>query len=104
MKCNLQIDKNGELKVGGVNAPLFREAMLRTNQNEEASLKIWAVAESEGFKEFNVPPTYDNVIKYNEYRERIDSTPLNSTELSDSMNASIGNVFFQEDFMKSFTK
>ena len=103
MKCNLQIDKNGELKVGGVNAPLFREAMLRTNQNEEASLKIWAVAESEGFKEFNVPPTYDNVIKYNEYRERIDSTPFNSTELSDSMNASIGNVFFQEDFMKSFT-
>ena len=71
MKCNLQIDKNGELKVGGVNAPLFREAMLRTNQNEEASLKIWAVAESDGFKEFNVPPTYDNVIKYNEYRERI---------------------------------
>ena len=103
MKCNLQIDKNGELKVGGVNAPLFREAMLRTNQNEEASLKIWAVAESEGFKEFNVPPTYDNVIKYNEYRERIDSTPFSSTELSDSMNASIGNVFFQEDFMKSFT-
>ena len=103
MKCNLQIDKNGELKVGGVNAPLFREAMLRTNQNEEASLKIWAVAESDGFKEFNVPPTYDNVIKYNEYRERIDSTPFNSTELSDSMNASIGNVFFQEDFMKSFT-
>ena len=103
MKCNLQIDKNGELKVGGVNAPLFREAMLRTNQNEEASLKIWAVAESDGFKEFNVPPTYDNVIKYNEYRERIDSTPFSSTELSDSMNASIGNVFFQEDFMKSFT-
>ena len=103
MKCNLQIGKNGELKVGGVNAPLFREAMLRTNQNEEASLKIWAVAESEGFKEFNVPPTYDNVIKYNEYRERIDSTPFSSTELSDSMNASIGNVFFQEDFMKSFT-
>lgn len=103
MKCNLQIDKNGELKVGGVNAPLFREAMLRTNQNEEASLKIWAVAESDGFKEFNVPTTYDNVIKYNEYRERIDSTPFNSTELSDSMNASIGNVFFQEDFMKSFT-
>ena len=103
MKCNLQIDKNGELKVGGVNAPLFREAMLRTNQNEEASLKIWAVAESDGFKEFNVPPTYDNVIKYNEYRERIDSTPFSPTELSDSMNASIGNVFFQEDFMKSFT-
>ena len=103
MKCNLQIDNNGELKVGGVNAPLFREAMLRTNQNEEASLKIWAVAESEGFKEFNVPPTYDNVIKYNKYRERIDSTPFSSTELSDSMNASIGNVFFQEDFMKSFT-
>ena len=103
MKCNLQIDKNGELKVGGVNAPLFREAMLRTNQNEEASLKIWAVAESEGFKEFNVPPTYDNVIKYNEYRERIDSTPFSPTELSGSMNASIGNVFFQEDFMKSFT-
>ena len=103
MKCNIQIKDNGEISVRGANAPLFREAMLRTNQNEEKSIKIWSVAETKEFKDFGETPTYDNVIKYLEYRDRIDSTPFTSKELSDSMNASIGNTFFQEDFIKTFT-
>lgn len=102
MACKLDYDKNGNAVVRGENAPLFNRVMSRTG-NEEQAIKIWAVSISEDFKLSGLSPTEENVLKFIELNERVESKPFKNQEVIDSINTSLGIESFQEKFDRAFT-